>query len=127
MCCPKCDSESVVKCGKDKNGFQRFACKSCKVRFTESHAMAGRRTSVADTAKLMAMLLEGMSIRSCELWAAKKAARMTQEELGMLMGYRQAMARKSVSQFLKTNDPRISMLRKFAKAVGVSLTDIIGA
>ncbi len=61
-----------------------------------------------------------------ELWAAKKASRMTQEDLGVLMGYDQKSARKSVSQFMKSKDPRISMLRKFAKAVGVPLAEIIG-
>ena len=60
-----------------------------------------------------------------KLWAEKKAARMTQEELGVAVGYDQKSARKSVSQFLKTKDPRISMLRKFAKAMQVPLSDHI--
>ena len=61
-----CEHAQSVKCGKDKNGFQRFRCKACNVKFTEQHAMAGKRTSMTDTVKVLAMLLEGMSIRSCE-------------------------------------------------------------
>ena len=60
-----------------------------------------------------------------EIWSSKKASKMTQEELGMLMGYDQRSARKSVSQFLKSRDPRVSMLRRFAKATGVSLSDLL--
>lgn len=37
-----------------------------------------------------------------------------------------ATARKSAWQFIqKTNDPRISMVRKFAAAVGVSLKSLV--
>lgn len=61
-----------------------------------------------------------------ELWEQQKSARMTQEKLGVAMGYDQKSARKSVNQFLKSKDPRISMLRKFAKAVGVPLSEIVG-
>jgi transcriptional regulator with XRE-family HTH domain len=60
-----------------------------------------------------------------ELWESHKMLGMTQEQLGVAMGYGQKSARKSVSQFLRTNDPRISMLRKFAKAVDVPLSQII--
>jgi hypothetical protein len=38
-----------------------------------------------------------------------------------------AIARKSAWQFLnKTTDPRISMLRKFAKAMGISPGRLVG-
>ena len=66
MNCPKCNCESSVKCGKDGNGFQRFRCKACRVKFTEPHALAGRQTSMEDTVRVLSMLLEGMSVRSCE-------------------------------------------------------------
>jgi transcriptional regulator with XRE-family HTH domain len=59
------------------------------------------------------------------IWAQKKTQRMTQQELGEAMGYAQASARKSVSQFFQTHDPRITMLRRFAKAVGVPISDIV--
>ena len=60
-----------------------------------------------------------------ELWAAKKATKMTQEELGVAMGYDVKSAKKSANQFFRTKDPRISMLRRFAKAMGVPLSDIV--
>ncbi len=66
MNCPKCNCESSVKCGRDGNGFQRFRCKACRVKFTEPHALAGRQTSMEDTVRVLSMLLEGMSVRSCE-------------------------------------------------------------
>ncbi len=48
------------------------------------------------------------------------------DEVGRRMGYPPATARKSVWQFLnRTADPRLSMLRKFAAAVGVKVQDLI--
>jgi transcriptional regulator with XRE-family HTH domain len=48
------------------------------------------------------------------------------EELGSRMGYSGTAARKSAWQFLKrTNDPRLSMLRRFAEAINVSLVDLV--
>jgi transcriptional regulator with XRE-family HTH domain len=53
-------------------------------------------------------------------------SKMTLDQLGEKMGYPKATARKSAWQFLhKTNDPRLSMLRKFAKAVGTSLKNLV--
>jgi transcriptional regulator with XRE-family HTH domain len=50
---------------------------------------------------------------------------MTLDELGQKMGYSGDMARKSAWQFLnKTHDHRVSMLRKFAGAVGVNVVDL---
>jgi transcriptional regulator with XRE-family HTH domain len=47
------------------------------------------------------------------------------EELGRRMGYN-ANARKSAWQFLhKTSEPRLSMLRRFAKALGIDLKDLL--
>jgi transcriptional regulator with XRE-family HTH domain len=47
------------------------------------------------------------------------------DELGHRMGYSGAAARKSAWQFLnRTNDPRLSMLRKFSEAINLSLRDI---
>jgi transcriptional regulator with XRE-family HTH domain len=51
---------------------------------------------------------------------------MTLDQLGKAMGYEGDMARKSAWQFLnKTADPRLSMLRKFAKAVGVAVSELL--
>lgn len=48
------------------------------------------------------------------------------DELGTAMGYEGDVARKSAWQFLnKTTDPRLSMLRKFAKAMGVPLSELV--
>lgn len=50
------------------------------------------------------------------------------DALGEKMGYPKASARKSAWQFIhKTNDPRLSMLRKFADAVGVKLSTLLRA
>jgi transcriptional regulator with XRE-family HTH domain len=45
-------------------------------------------------------------------------------ELGRRMGYAEDTARQSAWQFMQTNDPRVSMLRKFAKAMGVPLDEL---
>jgi transcriptional regulator with XRE-family HTH domain len=49
----------------------------------------------------------------------------TLDQLGREMGYPHATARKSVWQFMKTSDPRISTLRRFAAAMGVSLQTLL--
>jgi transcriptional regulator with XRE-family HTH domain len=50
---------------------------------------------------------------------------MTQQELGEKMGYAPETARQAVSQFLKSGDPQISMLRRFAKALGISVKTLL--
>jgi transcriptional regulator with XRE-family HTH domain len=48
------------------------------------------------------------------------------DELGVAMGYTKEIARQSVWQFLKkTTDPRISMLRRFARALNVPIEKIV--
>lgn len=48
------------------------------------------------------------------------------DELGQRMGYSGDVARKSAWQFLnKTTDPRLSMLRRFAEAMNVSLVNLV--
>ena len=50
---------------------------------------------------------------------------LTFDELGEKMGYSGPTARKSAWQFVsRTNDPRASMLRKFAQAVSVSVAEL---
>ena len=53
------------------------------------------------------------------------AAGMSLQELGEKMGYAPGTARQAVHQFLKSGDPQISMLRRFAKAVGVKLETLL--
>ena len=63
--------------------------------------------------------------------AMKKAQRLfaksgkSLEQLGQEMGYTGDVARKAAWQFLnRTADPRLSMLRRFAKAMGIRLQDL---
>ena len=50
---------------------------------------------------------------------------MTMQQLGEKMGYQPTSARQAVSQFLKSGDPQISMLRRYAKAIGVSVKSLL--
>ena len=50
-----------------------------------------------------------------------KESGLSLHDLGLKMGYPPEGARQSAFQFMKSGDPRISMLRRFAKALGVSL------
>ena len=55
-----------------------------------------------------------------------ETSKLSLDELGTKMGYPPASARKSAWQFIhKTNDPRLSMLRKFAEAIGVTLSALV--
>jgi transcriptional regulator with XRE-family HTH domain len=45
-------------------------------------------------------------------------------ELGKRMGYADDTARQAAWQFMQSGDPRMSMLRKFAIATGVSLEEL---
>jgi transcriptional regulator with XRE-family HTH domain len=60
-----------------------------------------------------------------DLWNRKQTEGWTQQRLGEAMGYPAESARKSVSQFLKSRDPQISTLRRFAIAVGVSMATLV--
>lgn len=55
-----------------------------------------------------------------------EASGLSLEEVGRRMGYQEEKARRSAWQFLnRTNDPRLSMLRRFAAALGLGLRDLI--
>lgn len=48
------------------------------------------------------------------------------DALGQRMGYTGDVARKSAWQFLnKTSDPRLSMLRRFAEAMNVTVAQLV--
>lgn len=71
-----------------------------------------------------------MEIQSDPIMAAIRdrfeRSRLSLDELGLRMGYPKESARKSAWQFLhRTNDPRLSMLRRFARAVDVSLKNLV--
>ncbi len=46
-------------------------------------------------------------------------------DLGKRMGYAEETARQAAWQFMKTSDPRVSMLRRFADAMGVPLDSLL--
>jgi transcriptional regulator with XRE-family HTH domain len=47
------------------------------------------------------------------------------EEVGCAMGYPEGKARQSVWQLLnKVDDPRVSSLRRLAKALGIAVKDL---
>ena len=55
-----------------------------------------------------------------------KKSGKTLDQLGLAMGYSGDVARRAAWQFLnKTADPRLSMLRRFCKAMGVSVKDLV--
>lgn len=56
--------------------------------------------------------------------AVFKASGLSLVDLGRRMGYPEETARQSAWQFMKTSDPRVSMLRKFADAMGVPLDEL---
>jgi transcriptional regulator with XRE-family HTH domain len=59
---------------------------------------------------------------------AAKSSGMTQEEIGLRMGFSKDSARKAVSRLLNVEadyDPRLSTLLAFAKAVERPLKDLL--
>jgi transcriptional regulator with XRE-family HTH domain len=60
-----------------------------------------------------------------EIWAAKQAAGWTLQRLGEAMGYPSQSADRSAWQFLRSSDPRLSTVRRFARAVGVSVATLV--
>jgi transcriptional regulator with XRE-family HTH domain len=50
---------------------------------------------------------------------------LTLQGLGEKMGYTSEFARQAAFQFMKSSDPRISMLRKAAGALGVELKELL--
>jgi hypothetical protein len=51
---------------------------------------------------------------------------LTLHDLGVKMGYDEDIVRQSAFQFMKTGDPRVSMLRRFAKAMEISIEELVG-
>ena len=50
---------------------------------------------------------------------------LTQQEVGLRMGYPPESARQSVSQFLKGKNPTIGVVKRFADAMGVSVEELL--
>jgi transcriptional regulator with XRE-family HTH domain len=55
-----------------------------------------------------------------------KETGFTLHELGLKMGYTPELARQGAFQFMKSHDPRISMLRRVAEALGVGVKELVG-
>jgi transcriptional regulator with XRE-family HTH domain len=71
--------------------------------------------------------ISGHNVRESLRQAAKESG-MTQEEIGLRMGFTKDSARKAVSRLLNTeteHDPRLSTLLAFADALGRSLKDLL--
>ena len=67
------------------------------------------------------------SVRDRMRQAAEKSG-MTQDEIGLKMGYAKGGARQAVSRLLNPEveyDPRLSTLLAFAKAINTSLKEIL--
>src|SRR5690349_13606532 len=52
-------------------------------------------------------------------------SRISLVDLGRKMGYPEATARQSAWQFMKTADPRLSVLQRFADAMSIPLDDLV--
>ena len=66
MTCLKCQHGNAVKAGTTKNKTPRFRCKACGAKFIEPKAKPlGRHyTSLEDAERVLALLVEGVSIRA---------------------------------------------------------------
>ena len=67
--------------------------------------------------------MEDLSMTRVRAWFEEH--KPTLHELGLRMGFGEAQARQAAYQFLKGKDPRIGTLRRFAKAAGVPLEELV--
>jgi len=75
-----CQHEKLTKHGKDRKGVQRWKCAKCDATVTNGQhvrPLGDMRTDTVDAARVLRMLLEGMSIRACERITGMKAATIT--------------------------------------------------
>ena len=68
MIAPTCTHQDRAKRGKDRHGRQRWRCRRCGVGFfcDDERPLGNMRLSLDDAARVLGMLLEGLSIRACE-------------------------------------------------------------
>lgn len=61
LACPFCNSQNVIKDGKDANGRQRYKCKDCKKCFVSLSASAIRRSkiSIMELIELIKLIING--------------------------------------------------------------------
>lgn len=65
--CRKCGSNFISKYGKDKNGKQRYKCKSCNTIFYETSfsVVSKSRNDLSKWKKYITLLLQGASLAKC--------------------------------------------------------------
>jgi transcriptional regulator with XRE-family HTH domain len=76
----------------------------------------------------MKTTVETVSTLRDKLRQAAKDSEMTQEEIGVRMGFPKNSARQAVSRLLNPEveyDPRISTVLLFAKAIGKNLKELL--
>ena len=61
----------------------------------------------------------------CAMLPSSRKWTAANQEIGEKMGYSPSSARQAVSQFLRSGDPQIGMLRRFADAMGISLVTLL--
>lgn len=68
MRCPHCQSENTKRHGKDRNKNQRYRCLDCKKTWIDAppNPLGRMNLPMRQAIQCLKMLLEGMSIRSCE-------------------------------------------------------------
>lgn len=54
-----------------------------------------------------------------------EASGLSLQALGVAMGFPEETARQAAFQALKAGDPRISTLRRFAKALGIPIEELV--
>lgn len=65
----QCSHETRSKYGRDRKGNQRWKCQGCGCTITDAahvRPLGDMRTDLDDAATVLKLILEGMSIRSCE-------------------------------------------------------------
>src|SRR5262245_33191841 len=67
----------------------------------------------------------GMDVSMEKVKAIHDKSGMTLQALGEAMGFDPSIARQSAYQFLRSTDPRISSLRRFAKAHKVRIEKLV--
>lgn len=72
-----------------------------------------------------AKLRSGKPVKGTRVRAWYEKNKPTLQELGLKMGFAEAQAKQAVFQFLKSKNPRIDTLRRFAKASGVPVEELI--
>ena len=67
--CPYCQSESIVKSGKNCNGKQRYQCKYCHKRFITDYTYKAYLPNI--DSKIIQLTKEGLGIRSTAVMSEK--------------------------------------------------------